>query len=120
MKLIHGGVTAPIGFKASGLYCGIKKSKKKDLALIYSEKPCLAAGVFTTNKIQASCVVINKEYLKDARAQAIVARRGQHLLTRPEEILKIKGIGRRIYRRCMAVLRVSGPTTLRQKWRVSP
>jgi glutamate N-acetyltransferase/amino-acid N-acetyltransferase len=32
MKIISGGVTAPIGFKANGLYCGIKKSKKKDLA----------------------------------------------------------------------------------------
>ncbi len=76
IKVVQHGVTAPIGFKANGLYCGIKKSKKKDLALIYSEKPCLAAGVFTTNKIQASCVVINKEYLKDARAQAIVANSG--------------------------------------------
>ena len=76
MKLIHGGVTAPLGFKAHGVFCGIKKSKKRDLALIYSEKPCLAAGVFTTNKVQASCVVINKEYLKDGLAQAIIANSG--------------------------------------------
>ncbi len=63
MKIIHGGVTAPSGFKASALYCGIKRSKKKDLALIYSERLCDAAGAFTTNKVQASCVVINKEHL---------------------------------------------------------
>ena len=76
MKTIHGGVTAPLGFRANGLYCGIKKSKRRDLALIYSERPCAAAGVFTTNKVQASCVVINKEYLKDFRAQAIIANSG--------------------------------------------
>ena len=76
MKIIHGGVTAPLGFKASGLYCGIKKSKKKDLALIYSERLCDAAGAFTTNKVQASCVMINKEHLRDYLAQAIIANSG--------------------------------------------
>lgn len=76
MKIIQGGVTAPLGFKANGIYCGIKKSKKKDLALIYSERPCDAAGVFTTNKVQASCVVINKEHLKDSHAQVIIANSG--------------------------------------------
>jgi glutamate N-acetyltransferase/amino-acid N-acetyltransferase len=69
-------VTAPTGFKASGLFCGIKKSKKRDLALIYSERVCDAAGVFTTNKVQASCVVINKEQLKNSQAQAIIANSG--------------------------------------------
>ncbi len=76
MKMIRGGVTAPIGFKANGLFCGIKKSKKRDLALVVSEKLCDAAGVFTTNKVQASCVVINKEHLKDSKAQAIIANSG--------------------------------------------
>jgi len=76
VKIIHGGITAPLGFKANGVYCGIKKSKKRDLSLIYSEKPCEAAGVFTTNKVQASCVVINKEHLKDLKAQAIIANSG--------------------------------------------
>lgn len=76
MKTIRGGVTAPLGFKASGLYCGIKKSKKRDLALIVSERICDAAGMFTTNKVQASCVVVNKEHLRDSKAQAIVANSG--------------------------------------------
>ncbi len=76
MKQINGGVTAPSGFRANGVYCGIKKSKKRDLALIVSEKVCDAAGTFTTNKVQASCVVINKEQLKDSRAQAIIANSG--------------------------------------------
>src|SRR3990167_8528136 len=76
MKIIQGGVTAPLGFKANGIACGIKKSKNRDLALIYSERPCDAAGAFTTNKVQASCVVINKEHLRDSRAQAIIVNSG--------------------------------------------
>ena len=76
MKKINGGIAAPDGFKASGLYCGIKKSKRKDLALIVSERLCDAAGTFTTNKVQASCVVINKDHLRDGKAQAIIANSG--------------------------------------------
>ncbi len=76
MTLIKGGVTSPIGFKASGISCGIKKSGAKDLSLIYSEKLCDATGVFTTNKVKASCVIINGEHLKDGRAQAIIANSG--------------------------------------------
>ena len=76
MKTIQGGVTAPLGFKASGMYCGIKKSKRKDLALIVSERLCDAAGTFTTNKVQASCVVVNKDHLRDGKAQAIIANSG--------------------------------------------
>ena len=76
MKKINGGVAAPLGFRASGLYCGIKKSKRKDLALIVSERLCDAAGTFTTNKVQASCVVVNKDHLRDGKAQAIIANSG--------------------------------------------
>ena len=76
VKLIPGGITAPRGFTANSLYCGIKQKKKKDLVLIYSEKICEAAGVFTTNKIQASCVVINRRHLVDGKAQAIIANSG--------------------------------------------
>ena len=76
MKKINGGVASPLGFKASGLYCGIKKSKRKDLALIVSERLCDAAGTFTTNKVQASCVVVNKDHLRDGKAQAIIANSG--------------------------------------------
>lgn len=55
MQIIDGGVTAPIGFKAAGLSAGIKKDNK-DMALIYSETPCEAAGVFTTNLVKAAPV----------------------------------------------------------------
>lgn len=58
MKKIDGGVTAPKGFKATGLHVGIKASNpdKKDMAMIYSEVPCVAAGTFTTNQVKAAPV----------------------------------------------------------------
>ncbi|MDO8561973.1 MAG: bifunctional glutamate N-acetyltransferase/amino-acid acetyltransferase ArgJ [bacterium] len=76
MRFIPGGITAPIGFKANGLSCGIKKSGKKDLSLIYSETMCDAVGTFTTNKVSASCVAISSEHLKNGKAQAIIANSG--------------------------------------------
>lgn len=55
-KNIRGGVCAAKGFKANGLDAGIKNNGKKDMALIYSEVPCKAAGTFTTNKVKAAPV----------------------------------------------------------------
>ena len=75
-KCVQGGVTAPAGFRANGVFCGIKRSKRRDLSLIVSERVCDAAGVFTTNRVQASCVAVNREHLKDSRAQAIIANSG--------------------------------------------
>lgn len=63
MKL-YKEVFLPQGFKASGIACGIKKSGKLDLALLYSELPARASCRFTTNKIQAAPIIINKKYLK--------------------------------------------------------
>jgi glutamate N-acetyltransferase/amino-acid N-acetyltransferase len=56
----NGSVTSPKGFKAAGIHCGLKK-KNKDLALIYSDVPSVAAGTFTTNKAAASPVTITKQ-----------------------------------------------------------
>src|SRR3989338_7769831 len=76
MKFIKGGVTAPQGFTANGMKAGIKQSGKKDLSLIYSDTLCTAAGVFTTNKVQASCVVVNTKRLKAGKAQAVIVNSG--------------------------------------------
>lgn len=54
MKIIDGGVTAAEGFQAAGLAAGIKKGNTKDMALVYSEKSCVAAGTFTTNVVKAA------------------------------------------------------------------
>lgn len=76
MRITGGGVAAPTGFSANGLHSGVKASKKKDLSLILSDRPCLAAGSFTTNKIQAACVTYNKKMLKKATCRAVVANSG--------------------------------------------
>ncbi len=54
----------PLGFQANGVVCGIKKSGKLDLALFYSKIPAKASCLFTTNKISAAPIQLNKQYLK--------------------------------------------------------
>lgn len=67
----------PLGFKAAGRACGIKKSGKLDLALFYSDIPAKASCQFTANKIQAAPIKISKRYLKDNRQfQAIISNSG--------------------------------------------
>lgn len=76
-KYIEGGVTAPKGFLASGIYCGIKKgSLKKDLALIYSEVPANASGMFTKNKVKGAPIYVCKDHLSNKKAQAIIINSG--------------------------------------------
>ena len=77
IKKIDGGVTAPRGFKAAGLYAGIKKGEKKDMAMVYSEAPCKAAGVFTTNVVKAAPVKWDYKVVHEsAYAQAVVVNSG--------------------------------------------
>lgn len=73
---IGGGVTAPKGFKAAGIFSGIKKAKK-DLALIVSDLPASAAGVFTLNKVQAAPVLVSKKHLQRSKTfRAIICNSG--------------------------------------------
>lgn len=75
-KQISGGITAPTGFLAAGVCCGLKTSGN-DLAIIYSQEPCVAAAVFTANKFQAAPVIISRQHLASASAfHAIVANSG--------------------------------------------
>ena len=57
MKEIAGGVTAAKGFLAAGTAAGIKYRDRKDMAMIYSEVPCIVAGTFTTNLVKAAPVL---------------------------------------------------------------
>ena len=67
----------PKGFKANGLACGLKKSGKLDLALIYSQFPALASAKFTTNSIIAAPLIVCKKHLKSAkRFQAVLVNSG--------------------------------------------
>lgn len=75
MEWVEGGITAPAGFKASGVAAGIKRSKK-DLALLCSEVPAAAAGLFTTNRVKAAPVLITAQRLEKGVAQAVVVNSG--------------------------------------------
>ena len=77
MKLISGGVCAAKGFLAAGVHCGIRKNRtKKDLALIYSQAPCSAAAVYTTNLVKGAPLIVSKSHLSDGKAQAVVCNSG--------------------------------------------
>ena len=76
MKIINGGVTAPLGFKVNGLSCGIKKSGKKDLALVYSKVPARAAAMFTSNRFKSASVILSRENLRNKTARAIIINSG--------------------------------------------
>lgn len=77
MKKIEGGITAAKGFKAAGMAVGIKKGNKKDMALIYSETPCIAAGTFTTNVVKAAPVLWDQDIVyRQPYAQAVVCNSG--------------------------------------------
>lgn len=77
MKIIEGGVTAAMGFQTASTAAGIKYKDRKDMALIYSEQPCKAAGTFTTNIVKAAPVKWDQQVVKEsAFAQAVVINAG--------------------------------------------
>jgi glutamate N-acetyltransferase / amino-acid N-acetyltransferase len=76
MKIIKGGVTSPKGFLANGIRAGIKKSGRKDLAILCSEVPAVAAAAFTRNKFQASPIKVCRLHLKNKTHQAIIVNSG--------------------------------------------
>ena len=84
-KSVGGSIVAPHGFLASGVFCDIKrlgtgkgsnKGPKRDLALIVSEVPATAAGLFTTNQICAAPVKVCIEHVRRGTAQALVVNSG--------------------------------------------
>lgn len=84
-KEIPGSIVAPKGFKAAGVFCDIKrlgtgkgseKGKKRDLALIVSERPATVAGMFTTNQVCAAPVKVCQARVKKGAARAVVANSG--------------------------------------------
>ncbi|MFZ4766023.1 MAG: bifunctional ornithine acetyltransferase/N-acetylglutamate synthase, partial [Roseimicrobium sp.] len=64
-KQISGGVTAPMGFRAGAISCGIKdpNATRLDLALIVSDLPATTAACFTTNRVKAACVRVSQQHV---------------------------------------------------------
>lgn len=75
-----GSITSPIGFAAGAVYAGVKSygdpQGRLDLAILCSDRPCTAAGVFTKNRVPGAPVIVSREHLRDGRAQAIVVNSG--------------------------------------------
>lgn len=77
VEFINGGVTAPKGFLASGIHCGIRKNKsKKDLALIFCEGQCDAAAVYTQNLVFGAPITVTRKNIENGKARAIVCNSG--------------------------------------------
>ena len=77
MKQIDGGITAVSGIRAAGVHAGIKKAAEtKDVALIVTDAPATAAGVFTKNSVTAAPVWVCREHLTDGCAQAVIVNSG--------------------------------------------
>ena len=77
MKQIDGGITAVSGVRAAGVHAGIKKAAgAKDVALIVTDAPATAAGVFTKNSVTAAPVWVCREHLTDGQAQAVIVNSG--------------------------------------------
>ncbi len=77
MKELQKGVCAPQGFRAAGIWCGIRKNQSKaDLAMIVSDVPCTAAGVYTKNKVKGAPLLVTQAHLADGHAQAVICNSG--------------------------------------------
>ena len=76
MHTVAGGITAPQGFRAGGIHCGIKKDKQPDLALVLSEREGPVAGLFTTNRVAAAPVLLDRAHLRKGLARAIIVNSG--------------------------------------------
>ena len=72
-----GSVTTPLGFRAGGLHCGLKKTDRNDLGAIVCEVPAVAAAVYTTNQVQAAPLKVTREGLaKEGRLRAVLVNSG--------------------------------------------
>lgn len=72
-----GSVTSPRGFSAGAVHVGVRTDwEKLDVALLFSESPCAAAGVYTSNAVRAAPVLVTQQHLADGKAQAVVVNAG--------------------------------------------
>ena len=71
-----GGVTSAQGFKACGVAAGIKYQNRADVAMVAGDKTCAVAGMFTTNRVAAAPVVLDRERVKGGYARAILINSG--------------------------------------------
>lgn len=103
MKRVHGGVTAPLGFLAAGIHCGIKKPSILDLALVVSSEPGPIAGVFTTNRLPAAPVILDRLHLRRGVGRAIIVNSGNaNACTGPQGLADAEEMAHLVARRLHA------------------
>jgi len=76
INIVEGGVTAPKGYTASGVACGLKNNGNKDLAVVCSEDIAVAAGVFTKNVVKGHSLQLTMEHIKSGYAKAVIINSG--------------------------------------------
>ena len=110
---INGGVTAPQGFTANGVCAGVKAATsaaitkaiaandspvipngKRDLALIYCDRPCAAAAIFTKNLVKSDTIYVTQKHLENGTAQAVIVNSGNANACNPDGYEKAEAMGR--------------------------
>lgn len=76
MKILDTKNFSVPGYKAWGIHCGIKKTDKKDLAIIYSDREAAVAGVFTKNRVKAASILLDMARVKSGKGRVIIANSG--------------------------------------------
>jgi glutamate N-acetyltransferase/amino-acid N-acetyltransferase len=76
MRILESRSFSVTGFKAWGIHCGIKKTDKKDLAIIISDREASVAGVFTRNRVKAASILLNAAKVKSGKGRVIIANSG--------------------------------------------
>jgi glutamate N-acetyltransferase / amino-acid N-acetyltransferase len=93
MRPTHIGITAPLGFRAAGIHCGIKKPDLLDLALCLSDVSGPIAGVFTKNRVVAAPVLLDRHHLRSHRGRAIIVNSGNaNACTGPQGLVAAKAM----------------------------
>ena len=91
ITFIEGGVCAPAGFTAGGVHCGIRKNKeKRDLALIFADRSCSAAAVYTQNLVKGAPILVTREHLANGRARAVICNSGNANTCNADGVYKAK------------------------------
>jgi glutamate N-acetyltransferase/amino-acid N-acetyltransferase len=99
LKTVKGGLTAAKGFRAAAIFAGIKASNKgrDDMALVASEVPAVAAGVFTTNRVKAAPVRVSRAHLRSPHSCAVLLNSGNaNACTGPCGIAAAKSLAARM------------------------
>ena len=110
-KFIDGNVTSPLGFTANGVSAGVKaytnatqaalknepllpSNGKRDLAMIYCEKQCNAAAIFTKNLVKSDTIYVTQKHLANGKAQAVIVNSGNANACNPDGYEKAEAMCR--------------------------